>query len=322
MADMNFERFSGNRRTSDDGGEARLQSLINLSGAAVSVALVIGLAVWGYQLAVRDVSGIPVVLALEGPMRIAPNNPGGTVADNQGLAVNTIAAEGIAAAPAERLVLAPRPVELSLDDAPGLSSLSAAAPDDQLDDILVDAATTPAAAAASDAVDQSAIDLALAAALSEGGEIPVEPAPPADDLAVTDAGGNIVRSPRPLARPSTLAGVPASGVAATPGEVADVQDVVSVASPEMLPEEVQVGTRLVQLGAFDSADGARAEWTRLQGNFGDLMAGKAIIVQPAESGGQTFFRLRAFGFSDEDDARRFCSALLSEDTACIPVAHR
>lgn len=322
MADMNFERFSGNRRTSDDGGEARLQSLINLSGAAVSVALVIGLAVWGYQLAVRDVSGIPVVLALEGPMRIAPNNPGGTVADNQGLAVNTIAAEGIAAAPAERLVLAPRPVELSLDDAPGLSSLSAAVPDDQLDDILVDAATTPAAAAASDAVDQSAIDLALAAALSEGGEIPVEPAPPADDLAVTDAGGNIVRSPRPLARPSTLAGVPASGVAATPGEVADVQDVVSVASPEMLPEEVQVGTRLVQLGAFDSADGARAEWTRLQGNFGDLMAGKAIIVQPAESGGQTFFRLRAFGFSDEDDARRFCSALLSEDTACIPVAHR
>lgn len=322
MADMNFERFSGNRRTTDDGGEARLQSLINLSGAAVSVALVIGLAVWGYQLAVRDVSGIPVVLALEGPMRIAPNNPGGTVADNQGLAVNTIAAEGIAAAPAERLVLAPRPVELSLDDAPGLSSLSAAVPDDQLDDILVDAATTPAAAAASDAVDQSAIDLALAAALSEGGEIPVEPAPPADDLAVTDAGGNIVRSPRPLARPSTLAGVPASGVAATPGEVADVQDVVSVASPEMLPEEVQVGTRLVQLGAFDSADGARAEWTRLQGNFGDLMAGKAIIVQPAESGGQTFFRLRAFGFSDEDDARRFCSALLSEDTACIPVAHR
>ena len=97
---------------------------------------------------------------------------------------------------------------------------------------------------------------------------------------------------------------------------------VSVASPEMLPEEVQVGTRLVQLGAFDSADGARAEWTRLQGRFGDLMAGKAIIVQPAESGGQTFFRLRAFGFSDEDDARRFCSALLSEDTACIPVAHR
>ena len=317
MADMNFERLIGNRRTSGDGGAARSQSLINLSGAAVSVALVVGLAVWGYKLAVRDVSGIPVVLALQGPMRIAPANPGGTVADNQGLAVNTIAAEGIAAAPAERLVLAPQPVELALEDAPGLSSLTAVAPEDQLDDILVDAATTPAAAAASDAVDQTAIDLALAAALSEGGEIPLEEPPLTDAVAATDASGSVIRSPRPLARPSPL-----SGVSATTAEVADVQDVVSVASPEMRPEEVQVGTRLVQLGAFDTADGARAEWTRLQGRFGDLMAGKAIIVQPAESGGQTFFRLRAFGFSDEDDARRFCSALLSEDTACIPVAHR
>ena len=317
MADMNFERLIGNRRTSGDGGAARSQSLINLSGAAVSVALVVGLAVWGYKLAVRDVSGIPVVLALQGPMRIAPANPGGTVADNQGLAVNTIAAEGIAAAPAERLVLAPQPVALSLEDAPGLSSLTAVAPEDQLDDILVDAATTPAAAAASDAVDQTAIDLALAAALSEGGEIPLEEPPLTDAVAATDASGSVIRSPRPLARPSPLSGVPA-----TTAEVADVQDVVSVASPEMRPEEVQVGTRLVQLGAFDTADDARAEWTRLQGRFGDLMAGKAIIVQPAESGGQTFFRLRAFGFSDEDDARRFCSALLSEDTACIPVAHR
>lgn len=321
MADMNFERFNGNRRTSGDGTEARAQSLLNFAGAAVSVALVVGLAVWGYKLAVRDVSGIPVVLALEGPMRIAPDDPGGTVADNQGLAVNTIAAEGIAAAPAERLVLAPRPVELALEDAPGLSSLTPVAPEDQLDDILVDAATTPAAAAASDAVDQSAIDLALAAALSEGGEIPLE-TPPAEVLAATDASGSVVRSPRPMARPLTLSAAPAGAADTASADVAVVQDVVSVASPEMQPEEVQVGTRLVQLGAFDSADGARAEWTRLQGSFGDLMAGKAIIVQPATSGGQTFFRLRAFGFSDEDDARRFCSALLSEDTSCIPVAHR
>ena len=325
MADMNFERLIGARRTSDAGGEARLQSLINLSGAALSVALVVGLAVWGYKLAVRDVSGIPVVLALEGPARVAPENPGGTVADNQGLAVNAIAAEGIAAAPAERLVLAPRPIELSVDDAPGLSSLAAPAPDDQLDDILVDAATTPAAAAVSDAVDQTAIDLALAAALSEGGEIlpdpeavpEVAPEVAPDAVASTDASGTVVRSPRPLSRPSAV-----SATLVSPDPTAAVQDIVSVASPEMQPEEVQVGTRLVQLGAFDSADGARAEWTRLQGSFGDLMAGKAIIVQPAESGGQTFFRLRAFGFSDEDDARRFCSALLSEDTACIPVAHR
>lgn len=333
MADMNFDRLKGNGRASGDGEDVRVQNLINLSGAAISVVLVIGLAVWGYRLAVRDVSGIPVIQAIEGPLRIAPENPGGTVADNQGLAVNAIAADGIAAAPAERLVLAPRPVELALDDAPGLSSVTSPPPEDQLDDILVDAATTPAAAAASDAVDQSAIDLALAAALQDGGETSAVQEAPAEAATGTNVSGSLLRSPRPLPRPNSVA---ANSNAVAPDAVAPdvvavdvatidtgtVQEVISVASPEMQPEDVQVGTRLVQLGAFDSADGARAEWTRLQGRFGDLMAGKAIIVQPAESGGQTFFRLRAFGFSDEDDSRRFCSALLSEETPCIPVSHR
>jgi hypothetical protein len=331
MADMNFERFEGGRRASGDAARGRFQPLINFAGAATSVALVLGLAIWGYKLAVRDVSGIPVVLALEGPMRVAPENPGGTVADNQGLAVNNIAAEGNAAAPAERLVLAPRAVELSLDDAPGLSSLTPEPAADQLDTLLeqaapavTDAVAEAAPAATDDGLDQSAIDQALAAALSESGEVP---APVTEDVAadtpVFDAAGSVVRSPRPLARPVALTTqTDPAAIGATSADVSDVQDVVSVASPEMKPEEVQVGTRLVQLGAFDTADGARAEWTKLQGSFGDLMAGKAIIVQPAESGGQTFFRLRAFGFSDEDDARRFCSALLSEDTACIPVTHR
>lgn len=331
MADMNFDRFDATGRDGDARRSDRAQTLVNLSGAAISVVLVVGLAVWGYKLAVRDVSGIPVVLALDEPMRVAPENPGGTVADNQGLAVNAVAAEGSAVVPpTERLVLAPRPVELSLEDEPGLLAVTPVEAEDQLDDILVDAATTPAAAAVSEAIDQTSIELALAAALSEGEVISVDPAPAAETasetVVATDAIGGVVRSPRPVARPSSQTGTPAPAPAVAAAEpvadVADVQDVVSVASPEMLPEDVPVGTRLVQLGAFDSADGARAEWTRLQGNFGDLMAGKAIIVQPAESGGQTFFRLRAFGFSDEDDARRFCSALLSEDTACIPVAQR
>ena len=324
MADMNFDRFEGNRRASSGVGQRNYQSMINLAGAATSVALVLGLAVWGYKLAVRDVSGIPVVLALQGPMRVAPAVPGGSVADNQGLAVNAIAAEGNAEAPAERLVLAPRAVELSLDDAPGLSSVAPPAPADQVDALMVEqppVAELPAVAdtAATEGVDETAIEQALAAALSDGGEIPGDAVlAPVETASVTDASGAVVRSPRPQSRPSSLSSTAPAAEAA----IADVQDVVSVASPEMQPSEVAVGTRLVQLGAFDTADGARAEWTRLQGSFGDLMAGKAIIVQPASSGGQTFFRLRAFGFSDEDDSRRFCSALLSEDTSCIPVTHR
>ncbi|GAB1363770.1 hypothetical protein MASR1M32_30060 [Rhodobacter sp.] len=90
----------------------------------------------------------------------------------------------------------------------------------------------------------------------------------------------------------------------------------------MDPATLAVGTRLVQFGTFDSDKEARAEWTRLAGRFGALMAGKSMVIQSAVSGGSTFYRLRALGFEDEDDARRFCSALLIENASCIPVAQK
>ena len=34
------------------------------------------------------------------------------------------------------------------------------------------------------------------------------------------------------------------------------------------------------------------------------------------------FDLRAHGFEGEDDARRFCSAFVTEDAVCIPVPHK
>ncbi|MFN4173394.1 MAG: SPOR domain-containing protein, partial [Pseudorhodobacter sp.] len=75
-------------------------------------------------------------------------------------------------------------------------------------------------------------------------------------------------------------------------------------------------------GAYDSVETARQEWDRLGARFGDLLIGKSRIVQAAQSGGRTFYRLRANGFADEADQRRFCSALLSEQAACIPVTVR
>ena len=54
-------------------------------------------------------------------MRIAPSEPGGEIADHQGLAVNDVAAAGVATAPADRLVLAPAPVTLTEEDSAGLA---------------------------------------------------------------------------------------------------------------------------------------------------------------------------------------------------------
>lgn len=292
-----FRQFATNGR---DFG--RFGAGVSLLGAATSVALVVGLGVWGYKLAVRDVSGIPVVRAIEGPARVAPEQPGGDIAVHQGLAVNEVAAVGTASQPADRLVLAPRPVDLAPDDMAGLGPLSV--PD--TNDVVAASVATALAPAPSEKLigTEDAIAMALAEALADE-----------EGTALTDENlpdGVVARSPRPLARPGSAG-------------MAGVEDVVAPgAAPivELDPATLEPGTRLVQFGAYDTPDIARAEWTKLQDRFGDLMVNKAMVLEGASSGGRDFYRLRAHGFADEAEARRFCSAITTENAACIPVAHR
>ena len=90
----------------------------------------------------------------------------------------------------------------------------------------------------------------------------------------------------------------------------------------MDPDSLPPGTRLAQLGAYDSADVARNEWDKFYTRFGDYMEGKQRVIQKASSGGRTFYRLRAMGFDDLSDARRFCAVLVADNTDCIPVTIR
>jgi SPOR domain len=334
MADADYDfggGFSSEKRAPVSGARdavsaAKLHRLINIAGAVTSMALVVGLGLWGYKLAVRDVNGVPVIQALEGPMRIAPANPGGEVADNQGLAVNRVAAEGVAAPPPDKLVLAPRPVDLAAEDTAGLGSpaspglTEASAP---VAALTADADLALAAAPPTESVTPT--EVAVDAALDEAlGEIPGDAAVADDvtdaDLALEPAPeGAITVSPRPKARPGVRAAM--ATVAAT-AEAATAKAGAMPAPEEIDAATIPVGTRLVQFGTFDTAEEARAEWQRLQVQFGELMAAKAMVVQPAESGGRTFYRLRAHGFDGEDDARRFCSAFVSENAVCIPVPQK
>lgn len=327
MADADYDfggGFSSERQAPRQGARDaaaadKLQRKINLAGGLTSLVLVLGLGFWGYKLAVRDVNGVPVIQAMEGPMRISPTDPGGEVADNQGLAVNNVAAVGIAAPPPEKLLLAPRPVELAPEDTAGLGGdpmpelSEASAPATAL---TADADLALAAAPPTESANPTeiAVDAALAEALGEipGDAAVVDDVTLAEEMAEPAPEGAITVSPRPRARPGARAAV-AAAPAAT---------VAQAAMNEVDPATIAPGTRLVQFGTFDTAEEARAEWVRLQGRFGELMAGKAMVVQPAESGGRTFYRLRAHGFEGEDDARRFCSAFVSENAVCIPVPQK
>lgn len=295
MADLDYDHFDGGYAAAPSGH--RFGHLTQLGGAALSVALLLSGGVWAYQLAVRDVSGIPVIRAAGGPLRLAPANPGGSEAQHQGLSVNAVAAAGTALPLPETLTLAPKPLDLAEEDVAGLQPLDPIADSEVV-------AMAPVAALEATALPEALPETqedAVAAALAEA--LGIEEAEPA-------AG-----APRPLARPENLAQLSAE----TPTEGTE-QTVVAVTEVDVA--SIAPGTLLVQLGAFDNQDDARAEWARLTGSFADLMSDKAMVIQPAESGGKTFFRLRAHGFATDDDTRRFCTAMLVENATCIPVAQR
>ncbi len=329
MAEIDFEDFDAGYSLGNSAGvPRRYDRLIHLAGAATSVALLVGAVWWGYQLAVRDVTGVPVMRALDGPMRIAPADPGGDVAMNQGLSVNAVAAAGTAAPLPDQLFLAPSAQALAEEDAAGLALPTVSAAPQADASALLELTEEPASFAASDisvaaeipVTDQDAVAAALAEALGQ----PQNVAAP-ETLLTTEATTEVTsdapltRSLRPMPRPTTgAADAEVTLASATPAP----DDALTGTAPELDAASIATGTRLVQLGAFDDADAARADWTRIAGRFPELMTGKSLVVQPAQSGGRTFYRLRAMGFEDEAEARHFCTALLAENATCIPVTQR
>ena len=294
MAELNYDQMA------DDAGFEfpRIGQLINILGAVVSVGLIAALAWWAYQLVVRDVSGVPVVRALEGPMRVAPVDPGGEVAEHVGLAVNSIPAEGIAEEPAERIILAPVTTTLAEEDLTQAELAEQVAAEEI-------AAMEPAEAIA--AQEQTMDDLIGAALAEATGTVAGEDGA-VIALISPDIPG-VTKSLVPLARPETMTAPEPLPVAA--------DGIVSL-DPAVIAE----GTRLAQLGAFDSEAQAQAGWAKLMGAFPEYMTDKARVIEPAQSGGKMFYRLRAHGFEGLNDARRFCAALVAAGENCIPVRQR
>lgn len=224
-------------------------------GAAVSLALVVGAGLWGWRVLEREAVGVPIIRAAEGPMRIAPDEPGGDLAEHQGLSVSRIAAGDDENPLAPELHLAPRTVDLAAEDMPQPP------------------APPPPAIAAT--------DLAVAEALG------------LDTSQLIRASVEVGEAPEPRPRSSAERRAVVTG-----------------------------GGESVQLGAFPAEDLALAEWRNLVGRFPDLLEGTERRIERVEREDRSFWRLRAGGFPDLADARRFCAALTAVDAECVPVVRR
>ena len=341
------------------GGVGRL---VQFAGALTSLALIGGLIWWGYELVMRDVNGIPVVRALEGPLRVQPEDPGGELARYQGLSVNRIQAEGNAAPAPDRLVLAPRPVDVIESDPPGISPRPSPRPNPASAGG-ASGNESPKAPAATEAAEATAATTTL-----PGDPASAASAPPAASDAAPGSGESAspseiaaaaralvaavaseegqgeaasAKADAPAPAPAPEAGKPQVIPASVPGVRRSPRPVVRPAGLERLaamarasepakpqtiseidPASLPPRTSLAQLGAFDSAATARREWDRLTARFPEYFSGKARVIEEATTGGRRFFRLRVHGFADRADARRFCSALMAQDAVCIPVMTR
>lgn len=251
--------------------------------------------------------------------------------------MNDVAGTGLAAPVPDQLLLAPQPVGLSDEDLP-VPALSRPAPRAVTAPEEAEAVASPGAeaeqapASSADMIralaDQIAADAEPLSALAPGEspEVQTSLADPAAEegaqaaeevAALTGPPGALVRSLRPSSRPAAL---DTSGPSpeATLAAALEAQAGPSEIDPTTLP----TGTRLAQLGAYDSPETARREWERFTGRFGEFMDGKSRVIERATSGGRIFYRLRAHGFADLSDARRFCAAFVAENADCIPVTTR
>ena len=353
MADMTHQAEFGPVGAERLEGVSRAGMAVQVTGALLSVALLAGMGVWGYQLIVRDAHGVPVVRAMGGPMREAPENPGGELALHTGLAVNEVAAVGEAAPPEDTLLLAPVTADLTEEDllvqptaeagevlaqgviAPEPTALDATPEPIQLAsadaepmseaDILawadqIAAGAEPLSALADEPiVSETAVAAAVGEAMAALDGATVETTEVVAEADVTEIEGGLTRALRPPARPGSL--VVASSAVETPS-AADTSAAVAAQPFAVSTAAIPAGTILVQLGAYDSTEMAGTAWQTLASDFAEFMDGREHLIQEAASGGRAFFRLRATGFADLDEARRFCSALVAEDAACIPVVVR
>jgi hypothetical protein len=296
------------------GFQYRIKNVIYLGGAAVSLGLIAGAVYWAVTMTQRDVSKIPVVAARAEPMRIAPENPGGQAADHMDLTVSRVAATETPQS-VESVVVSSMPPDLDDTDVPQAELIAA-----------------QQSQASFTEQEKAVLDMnALADAMTQGVEpLSALPQPSAipnivqgniDDalrLALSDQAttgplvvdGLVQVSLRPKARPALQQATAIA--AAAPADAV---------SPTPTAPKVVVGSALVQLGAFDTSQAAHDEWDQLAAALTAVIGDRKPVIEQANSGGRPFYRLRAAGFQDLADARRFCSAVASK-TDCIPVLAR
>ena len=282
---------------------------LKIIGAVISLIVFLGMIGWGAKMISRDSLGAPVVHALDGPMRISPEDPGGVIVSHQGLTVNEVASSQKKLPLKDRLRLAPRAIKLQAEDQP-ISSLLASV-------VLLKASRPlrPTLQGNLDSEIEFPIENVNGDSISKILLPPISP--------VLKINPEVLTTEKDLFAVSSLVNLP-SGLGPKRSPRPRIRSLAS--SVSLVHKSVTIAPRvtsqskpMAQLGAFSSKTIAMQEWLNLLQRHGDYLTGKKHIILKAEVGDGTIYRLRVHGFSDLAAARRLCKALNGQNAECYSI---
>ena len=286
-------------------------SIFSIFGAVISLNLILWAGYWTYNIISRDINGIPIVAAQPGPLRVAPDTPGGIEAENIELAVTKIASQELPPNP-KAVELAPSTEKLTPDD---LTIFQAIRQKKIID----------RQAALNNQVHLGVIEPNLSKEISFE---PVNTVTNTANYSITENQSELVAAALALALKPSADNLIGSAVAQNkfkqikprprPGSLLEVR--VSTTETVIRPAlaSVETGLAVVQFGTFATETVAFEEWDRLSKNLSVILDGRPKYVERIKRNGNEIYRLRLGGFVNIDDASRFCSAVISQEN-CVPV---
>ena len=259
----------------------------------VAVTGFAALAYYAYQSGTRSLSdsNILEIAAEEGPIKKAPEDPGGEEFPHQDKTIyDALTGEG-SQQKVEKLL--PEPEEPVMPE-PAIG---------QSAELKAKETTTYVNSAATETEDKQE----TSAASSAPAAVAQPPAPVAKPL----------EEPKPAAPPVEEA-KPVETPAAPKPEVKEIPKAEPVLETKSAPMPSAAGEYKIQLGAYPSEEEANKEWNSIRKKHASVLRGDSIVVR-AELPNGVFYRLRAGGFASVADAKAACAKLTAAKQPCFYV---
>ena len=79
---------------------------------------------------------------------------------------------------------------------------------------------------------------------------------------------------------------------------------------------------MVHLGSFKNKVLASADVENFVVRHKGYLTNKTVFLQKSETGGRSIYRMRAIGFSNISEMKKFCAIINSFGNDCVPISNK